>query len=273
LILFLVDLLIVLFVFYNNTNIATILTNKQIMETIFTNIKERVLKISDYKGISKEKFFNELGVSYGNFKGKAKEKALSSEVLANIVAKYSEINPEWLLTGEGEMLKEKKTYYPNHLIGKEDSVEDKILNEMVSTYPKPKGVPYYDIDFTASFLEVLNDQQTQPDSYVSHPFFKNCDFVVRASGQSMAKLIKHGDAIGLIRILDWMDFIPMGEIYAIVTTNNFRMVKIITKGETKDSFTLISKPTDAKKDEFPPQQISKNKILSIFKVQACAHLF
>jgi len=55
-----VDFLIVLFVFYNNTNIATILTNKQIIETIFTNIKERVLKISDYKGISKEKFFNEL---------------------------------------------------------------------------------------------------------------------------------------------------------------------------------------------------------------------
>ena len=89
----------------------------------------------------------------------------------------------------------------------------------------------------------------------------------------MAKLIKHGDAIGLKRVHNWINFIPMGEVYAIVTSNNFRMVKIITKGENKDSYTLISKPTDSKKDEFPPLQINKDQILFIFKVQACSHLF
>lgn len=157
--------------------------------------------------------------------------------------------------------------------------KDETLSDIVSETPekyeiiKNQGVPYFDIDFTASFLEVENNQQTQPDSYISHPFFKDSDIVVRASGQSMAKLIKHGDAIGLKRIIDWVDFIPMGEIYAIVTKNNFRMIKIITKGETNKSYTLISKPTDSKKNEFPPQQINKDQILSIFKVQACAHLF
>lgn len=75
------------------------------METIFTNIKERVLYFTDYKDFAKEKFFEELGVTYGNFKGKAKEKALSSDILAKIVSKYPEINPEWLLTGKGPMLK------------------------------------------------------------------------------------------------------------------------------------------------------------------------
>tara|TARA_R110002051_G_scaffold198878_1_gene265965 strand:+ start:259 stop:945 length:687 start_codon:yes stop_codon:yes gene_type:complete len=228
------------------------------METILTNIKERVLQITDYKGIGKEKFFSDLDVSYGNFKGKAKEKALSSDVLANIVTKYSDINPEWLLTGNGEMIKEINN------ISQEPKLEYKINN---------KGVPYYDIDFTASFLEVENSQQTQPDSYISHPFFRNCDIVVRASGQSMAKLIKHGDAIGLTRVQNWTEFIPMGEIYAIVTKNNFRMIKIITRGESEGNYTLLSKPTESKKDEFPAQQIKKNQILHIFKVQASATLF
>lgn len=63
------------------------------METNFTNIKERILYLTDIKGIAKEKFFEDLGVTYGNFKGKAKEKALSSEVLAKIVSKYPDINP------------------------------------------------------------------------------------------------------------------------------------------------------------------------------------
>lgn len=136
-----------------------------------------------------------------------------------------------------------------------------------------EGVPYYNLDFTASFLEIENNQKTKPDSYIVHPFFEGCDYVVRASGQSMAKVIKHGDAIGLIKIDDWMDFLPLGEIYAIVTKNGFRMIKIITQGEDDKRFTLISKPTDNKKNEFPPQQLEKNKILSIFKVQASSHLF
>tara|TARA_R110002111_G_scaffold5920_9_gene27426 strand:+ start:2382 stop:3038 length:657 start_codon:yes stop_codon:yes gene_type:complete len=217
-------------------------------------IQQRIIQFIDYKGISKYKFYKKTGLSNGFLDKKGTIGADKCEI---IYSYFPEINLEWLLTGKGSMLK---------------------INNQVNESPEEystvqKGVPYYDVDFTASFLEATNNQQVQPDSYVSHPFFKDCEFVVRASGQSMAKLIKHGDAIGLTRIPNWMDFIPMGEIYAIVTTNNFRMIKIITKGETKDSFTLISKPTDAKKEEFPPQQISKNKILSIFKVQACAHLF
>lgn len=135
------------------------------------------------------------------------------------------------------------------------------------------GVPYYDVDFTAGFLEVENSQQTKPNSYITHPFFIGSDFVVRASGQSMAKVIKHGDAVGLRKIENWRDFIPMGEIYAIITTNGFRMIKIISPGEEKDSYTLISKPTDSKKDEFPNQQIKKELISHVYKVQASSHLF
>ncbi|MBY0487069.1 MAG: hypothetical protein K2P85_07790 [Flavobacteriaceae bacterium] len=153
--------------------------------------------------------------------------------------------------------------YNNYAKQKEDS----------KTTLNKSGVPYYDVDFTASFVAVENYTQKEPSSYISHPFFEGCDYVVRASGQSMAKVICHGDAIGLIKINNWMDFFPFGEIYAIVTNDNFRMIKVITKGETNDTFTLISKPTDSKKDEFPPQQIKKSSILSIFKVQASSHLF
>ncbi|SOS50075.1 hypothetical protein TNO006_410005 [Tenacibaculum finnmarkense] len=71
-------------------------------------IKERILVVTDFKGIAKEKFFKDLAISYANFKGKAKEKALSSDVLANIVTKYPEISSLWLLTGKGEMLVSEK---------------------------------------------------------------------------------------------------------------------------------------------------------------------
>lgn len=135
------------------------------------------------------------------------------------------------------------------------------------------GVPFYDIEFTAGFLEVENNQQIKPDSYINHPFFKGCDYVVRASGQSMAKVIKHGDAIGLIKLANWMNFIPNGEIYAIVTKDGHRLIKVVVNSVENESLTLISKPSDSKIDEFPPQNINKKDILAIYKVQATSHLF
>lgn len=135
------------------------------------------------------------------------------------------------------------------------------------------GVPYYDIEFAAGFEDFTQNQAINPTSYINHPFFIGCDYVIRASGQSMAKVIKHGDLIGITKVEDWFDFLPFGEIYAIVTTTNFRMIKVISKGSTPDTYTLISKPTENKKEDFPPQEIKKSKILSIFKVQASSYLF
>lgn len=159
-----------------------------------------------------------------------------------------------------------------------------LYNYLYNNYIKPSltdkltivkniGVPYYDVDFTASFLEVENNNSNIPTCYIDHPFFKGCDYVVRASGQSMAKVIAHGDAVGLKKLNNWREFFPFGEVYAIVTTDDIRTIKVITKGETDETYTLISKPTESKKDEFPPQQIKRNSILSIFKVQASSHLF
>lgn len=76
------------------------------MERKITNIKERILYYTDLKDFKKEKFFEDLGVSYGNFKGKAKNQALGSDVIERIVTKYSDINIEWLITGKGNPLKE-----------------------------------------------------------------------------------------------------------------------------------------------------------------------
>ena len=184
----------------------------------------------------------------------------SKKVLKAFTEKFPQISYPWLLTGKGEMLKE-------------STLSE--IKEPTTEYKKAKskGTPYYDIDFTASFLEIGNNQQAEPNSYINHPFFLGCDYVVRASGQSMARVISHGDAIGLVKLNNWFEFLPFGEVYAIVTRDDYRMIKIITKGESDDGYTLISKPTEDKKDEFPPQQIKKDSVLSIFKVQASSHLF
>ena len=122
-----------------------------------------------------------------------------------VISDYFDVDQTWLLTG--------KEYGVSR---KEDDID--IVSE--PDIEKFKGVPYYDVEFTSSYLEVENNQTIRPTSYISLPFFIGCDMVVRNSGQSMAKLIAHGDAVGLVRIENWIEFFPLGEVYAIVTRNN-----------------------------------------------------
>ncbi len=223
---------------------------------------EKLIEILKHLKISANKFSVEIGLENNTkiYHLKNDRNDISPEMANIIIKRYPELNYNWLITGVGEMLNEQ---------AEEDNYIE--LREVINK--KGVGVPYYDVDFTASFLEVQNNQNTNPDHYINHPFFRGCDYVVRASGQSMAKVIAHGDAIGLVELKNWRDFFPFGEIYAIVTKDNYRMIKVITKGETEDTYTLISKPSYNKRDEFPPQQIKKDLILHLFKVQASSHLF
>ncbi len=98
---------------FHGTNIVKkiAMSSKIVKKT--TYIKERILNIAETKGLSKEIFFSEIGMSYGNFKGKAKNTALNSDSIAKILTIHNEINPIWLIIGEGEMFlsNEKKTQY------------------------------------------------------------------------------------------------------------------------------------------------------------------
>lgn len=64
-------------------------------------IKQNILKYLDYKGLTKYKFYQQTGISRGVLD---KDTGLNEDNLAKVFATYSEINPIWLTTGNGEML-------------------------------------------------------------------------------------------------------------------------------------------------------------------------
>lgn len=66
-------------------------------------ITDRIKQIIEYKDISTRKFCIEIGVANG-FLDKVKD--VGSEKVLKILKTYPDINPNWLITGEGNMLKE-----------------------------------------------------------------------------------------------------------------------------------------------------------------------
>lgn len=68
-------------------------------------IKERILQYIDNKGITKTDFCENTGISYQNMKGKSLFSEIGGSQIAKILSVYPEISSEWILTGNGEMLK------------------------------------------------------------------------------------------------------------------------------------------------------------------------
>lgn len=68
-------------------------------------IKERILQIAEFKDITKQDLCKKMGVTYGNFTGKNKNTPINSDSIANLLSIFPDISARWLLTGEGEMLR------------------------------------------------------------------------------------------------------------------------------------------------------------------------
>ena len=71
-----------------------------------STIKERVLYFAKLKGITKDKFCQDIDMTYGNFKGKAKYTPLNSDAIAKILTLYDDVNLDWLIGGNGNPVKE-----------------------------------------------------------------------------------------------------------------------------------------------------------------------
>lgn len=70
------------------------------------SIIERIYKISQYKRLSIYRISKLIGVSNGYFgKQRAVKGAVSSNIIENLVNQLPDINPEWLITGKGPMLR------------------------------------------------------------------------------------------------------------------------------------------------------------------------
>lgn len=150
----------------------------------------------------------------------------------------------------------------NTIIGNVGSLSNKDVVEEKDVVSYSKGIPYYNVDFINGFTGVEEITHQNAEYNIDYPPANHCQFWVNATGESMKGIIDNGDKIALKQVdTEWF---PLGEVYAIVTTNGHRMVKKIVKSENNECYKLISANPD--KTEYPDQDIPKKMIHTLFKV-------
>lgn len=72
---------------------------------ILGNTKVRILQYLEYKGISKPQFYTDIDIKRGLLDSDKMNATVTDVVIAKILVKYRDIDPLWLLIGEGSMLR------------------------------------------------------------------------------------------------------------------------------------------------------------------------
>jgi transcriptional regulator with XRE-family HTH domain len=122
------------------------------------------------------------------------------------------------------------------------------------------GVPVYDIEFTAGFLESIRDKSPELVTYINMPEVQGCDYVIRAKGDSMANYINNQDWIGIKRVDD-IEVLNYGQPYAIVT-KDMLLIKYVRKSKLENNILLKSE--NANYDDF---ELPLKKVLELYLVK------
>lgn len=203
-----------------------------------TTIKERILQFIEYQGEKKEGFFDNLGLSYANFKGVQKKSALSSDSIDKIISKYPEIDLEWLITGKGSMLKS-------------ISPEEISVKPMADALPlvMPTAVGGYGNNAFAF------SEQDIKEYYVIPKFkHKKVDFMIEVEGSSMYPKYNSGDVVAC-RIIRDSNFIQWNKTHVVATREQGIIIKRIKPSDNKDTLLMVSDNQSYDPFEVPTEEI------------------
>lgn len=245
-------------------------------------IVERIKEYMDHKGISVAAFERSIGMSNASFGKSLKNKgAIGTDKLENILNRYSDISPLWLLTGEGNMLKTStsgadEALCPEEKGKKTEKSEEKQSrseknNECSSRIQKlpegsMEGIPLIPTSAMAgAFTSDISFMEYECEHYFI-PDFKGADFLIRVKGDSMQPTYYSGDLVACQKIpLDDI-FFQWNKTY-VLDTNQGAIIKRVLPGKDEDHICIVSDNT-----KYPPFELEKSYLHAIALVRGIIRL-
>ncbi|WP_035644711.1 S24 family peptidase [Flavobacterium sp. ASV13] len=215
---------------------------------------ERVREYLDYKGITKYKFCNDLGFS-NKFLDNSSN--MGTDKACKILHYYPDLNSEWLLTGNGSMIKEENT---SIVIMNNDR---KTADSLHAT----QEIPLYDLEAVAGLRELFSSGEPQRIlDTIKIPNLPKCDGAISVTGDSMYPLLKSGDII-LYKETEFEN-IFFGEMYLLSVKLNdweeYITVKYVQKSDQGQEYVKLV----SQNSHHQPKDIHVSKISALALIKA-----
>ena len=206
------------------------------METV----KSRLLAFLESQRISKSEFSRRMGLS--NAYLGSMRKSMPEDKVSRLVELFPQLNRDWLLYGEGEML-------------------NKAERQTSASVRRQYMVPLLPIEAYAGCFTMGSDG-VMPFECEMIPSTVQADFAINVTGDSMLPKIEPGTTLFIRRIHDGT-FLPYGT-EMVIDTENGVYLKVVNPSEKGDEYISAESYNPA----YPPYQIPKSTIYGIYRIVA-----
>ena len=220
------------------------------MERVIDRLISFQQSVKDVIG-GQNKFETYIGLSTGYISNMKKNNGgISSDVILKLKNKFSDLNLDWLITGEGPMLK---------------SESSNMIAEPLVEYGKKQTKPH--IPYTAaagsltSAVEGITADQCEQIPRIN--IFPEYDFTIIIKGDSMEPKYEGGDEVACKRI-DSTSFIQWGKVHVLDTAQGILIKRTYEDG---DKIRCVSY-----NQEYPDFSIDKSEIYSMSLVVGLVRL-
>lgn len=245
-------------------------------------IHDRIKLLVEKKAGNKNTVFAQtLGVSEANIRGYIRGVVPKADVLAKIVSYYDDVNPTWLLTGEGNMLKtstsgtdeapcpdEKERKTEKNGEKQRRSEKNREYSSRIHKLPEGsiEGIPLIPASAMAgAFTSDVSIMEYECEHYII-PDFKGADFLIRVKGDSMQPTYYSGDLVACQKI-------PMNDVFFqwnktyVLDTNQGAIIKRVLPGKDDEHICIVSDNT-----KYPPFELEKSYLHAIALVRGIIRL-
>lgn len=198
------------------------------------DVVERIKKVLGERGVSVNalaKMIDLPQTTVNNYiSGKRR---VSFELVASVAKAFPDINQNWLITGEGEML----------------------ASPVVPADVEAR--PHFPTEVAAGALVGMSDPVTLQDCEMRPVVrqFPSYDYTMVIRGDSMEPKFEGGDEIAIRRVTD---FVEWGKVYVLNTQDGAVIKRIYDAG---DAYRCVSY-----NQAYPDFLVPKDSVISIFKV-------
>lgn len=198
----------------------------------------RINEFIEKNGISVRAFEQKIGASNGLIrKAIANNTDIQSKWISAIIDNFPQINPDWLLTGDGEMLR---------------TVEEEASGNRDNRIEK--AIPLIPMDAFAGYPpEQYSDLPVEDYYHVTE--FAKADFLIRVKGDSMTPKLNGGDIVACKKIYERL-FFQWHRIYVVYTKSQGVMIKRVEHSDRDGCIRLVSDNPSYQPFDIPESDIS-----------------
>ena len=212
-------------------------------------IKDRTMLFIKFKGITMKTFEQRCDLSSGYVT--SMRKGFGYEKLNNVLMAYPELNREWLLYGEGEMLKASSSSQPQPSAKAERLSDDEAYK-----------VPLVPISALGGSLNDFNLAVKRDDCETVISPIKDIDMAIKISGDSMEPEYPSGSQV-LIKKVNERAFLEWGRVYVLNTCNGIVIKRLMP---TADPNTVLCESINPK---YPPFEVNLENVNGVYRVMMC----